>query len=83
MAKLRVISKLANGESIIGEFVSLEGNTVKLTDKNGDTIRFTVVDAIAETIDDEINEGDIMELKALKSSFEIFVHDEWPEEKAE
>lgn len=81
MGKLKVVT-LIKGESVIGELMETNGNMVKLKERDGDTIaRVTVTESVVDTIEEECSEGDIIEIKRNGSDFEIFTHDEFPEEK--
>lgn len=82
MGKLKVV-ELKIGESIIGELLDTSADVVKLKERDGETVsRVTVTTEVVETIDEEVETDDVIEIKRVgKSSFEIYTHDEWPEEK--
>lgn len=82
MGKVRVLEKLRDGESIVGELIDTGSGTVKLKMRDGETVaRVSLPENVIETIDDEIEEDDIIEIVRVGSSFEISKLDEWPKEE--
>jgi len=81
VGKLKVVN-LSKGESVIGTLEDTGNGMAKLTDRDGETIlRISLPDNVIETLDEEVNSGEIVEIVKTGNSFEIFTHDEFPKER--